>query len=135
MSAHNEPDCVNIIVDYLGFCPSRYYLKQCCRFLQSLVDGSVVLSAEDFIMAVKHRFVDYRLLYLGPRENTLCVLKFIIKHCGEISGYYFLKKIWGPGIRRALTVLPEYELPKLMAWSTRGGTLSCSIECNCLLHA
>lgn len=66
-------ETIQLVVEYVGFAPSRYYLKQCSRYLYCEVSGIVRLNATDFLEAVNRALVNPKYLRLeaGALSDSL----------------------------------------------------------------
>ena len=57
-------ETIQLVVEYVGFVPSRYYLKECSRYLNCEVNPVVQLNEADFLDAVDRKLVNPKFLRL-----------------------------------------------------------------------
>ena len=62
-------DLLQLVVDFVGFVPSRFYLRECSRFLHQEVNGVVLLSPGEYFEALERKLVNPK--YLKLRVSTL----------------------------------------------------------------
>ena len=54
------------VLEYIGFAPSRYYLRESCKALYKAVPARVYVSMREFSSALHLRFVNPRNLFIAP---------------------------------------------------------------------
>ena len=62
-------DILQLVVNYVGFSPSRFYLRECSRFLHDEISEVMFFSEADFFDAVHSNLVNPK--YVKLREKTL----------------------------------------------------------------
>lgn len=62
-------EILQIIVEYIGFSPSRFYLKECSRYLYHEISGVVHLEEADFLEALDRKLVNRK--YLRLKDNPI----------------------------------------------------------------
>ena len=59
-------DVLDMVLEYIGFSPSRFYLRECSRALHREVSGVIYLNEADFFEALERRLVNPKFLKLQP---------------------------------------------------------------------
>ena len=62
-------DLLDLVVGYIGFAPSRFYLRECSHYLYREVKGLIYLREADYFEALNRKRVNPK--YLKLRYNTL----------------------------------------------------------------
>ena len=61
-------DILELVVNYVGFVPSRFYLRECSRFLHREVSGIIGLDRKSFYGALQRQLVNPKVLRLEVSE-------------------------------------------------------------------
>ena len=59
-------DWFPIVLDYIGFAPARFYLRESCKALHAAIPPEVYLSMGEFVAALREKLVNPRILFLAP---------------------------------------------------------------------
>jgi hypothetical protein len=51
-----------MVLSFLGFCPERYNIRECCRELNELVDPVVTLSEHECLQALNRKLINPKFL-------------------------------------------------------------------------
>ena len=128
-----ESDNLSVILDYLGFVPARYFLRNSCRDARRYVPASVEVSLEELGIAIRRNLVPLK--FLVPRkvsrvtsENLVDILAMkSTENRGKILNA-ILSEISPGNLANNLT-WNEIEKIKWTAWLTKNvGLLKLAIE-------
>ena len=73
-------DILELVVAYIGFSPSSFYLKECSRYLSNEINGVVFSNEVEFFEAVERKLVDPECLELRVKAlSRSLVIKLIVK--------------------------------------------------------
>ena len=65
----SQSDWFENVLDYIGFAPSRFYLRESCRDLSESIPAQFTVSLLEFGIALKQKLVNPRNMYLSPNTE------------------------------------------------------------------
>jgi hypothetical protein len=88
----DSADALAIILEFVGFTPARFVLRQVNRVMYDAIPGVVELSEDDFIEALCLKCVNHKLLrYKGGQLNDEIVYRIANLYPGGVVLYFFFK--------------------------------------------
>ena len=69
----SECDWFAIVLDFVGFAPSRFYLRNTCKSLHETIPGEVYVPLGEFVASITEKLVNPKYLLIGstsPRDLT-----------------------------------------------------------------
>ena len=64
-----DSDYLPVILDYVGFVPARYYLRNSCRDAKKRISASVCVTPEECAIAIRERLVPLKCLKVEPLKS------------------------------------------------------------------
>ena len=112
-------DVLQLVVEYIGFSPSRYYLAACSHYLHREVHGEVYLSEADFFEALDRRLVNPKFLKLQVSSLSDSLIS-------RLSSTYSIRTSWSVALESLVQNTSMDELMKLGVKSLQK-VLECSV--------
>lgn len=112
-------DVLQLVVEYIGFAPSRYYFAACSHYLHREVHGEVYLSEADFFEALDRRLVNPKFLKLQVSALSDSLIS-------RLSSTYSIRMSWSVTLESLVQNISMDELMKLGVKSLQK-VLECSI--------
>ena len=87
-----EFDWFKLVADYIGFAPSRFYLRETCKAISKSIPKRVVVSSENFRIALQHKLVNPDNLILEPVVDSDAINN-VLDACADLENIDLEMKI------------------------------------------
>lgn len=71
-------DVLQLVIDFIGLSPSRFYLRECSRYFHREISQEIHLSKEDFFYAVGRNLINPKFLKLKVRDLSYSLIKKLL---------------------------------------------------------